>query len=71
MTTKGRKPKPTILKLLEGNPGKKPLNMNEPKPEMTAPECPSWLEAEAQEEWHRMSEQLYGMGVLEMNGKYP
>ncbi len=26
MATRGRKPKPTALKLLEGNPGKRPLN---------------------------------------------
>lgn len=29
---KGRPPKPTFLKLLDGNPGKRPLNTNEPKP---------------------------------------
>jgi hypothetical protein len=28
---KGRKPKPTALKLLEGNPGKKKI-LDEPKP---------------------------------------
>ncbi len=47
MATRGRKPKPTALKVLEGNPGKRPLNLNEPKPEKKAPKCPSWLEPEA------------------------
>ena len=28
---RGRKPKPTALKLIEGNKGKRPLNQNEPK----------------------------------------
>jgi P27 family predicted phage terminase small subunit len=28
----GRTPKPTALKILEGNPGKRPLNKSEPKP---------------------------------------
>ena len=28
----GRKPDPTRLKLLKGNPGKRPLNANEPNP---------------------------------------
>ena len=28
----GRKPKPTALKKLEGNPGKRKLNMKEPVP---------------------------------------
>jgi len=30
----GRKPKPTALKIIEGNPGKRPLNKNEPKPDI-------------------------------------
>ncbi|HZK10243.1 MAG TPA: phage terminase small subunit P27 family, partial [Clostridia bacterium] len=37
MATRGRKPKPTALKVLEGNPGKRPLNKNEPQPERKAP----------------------------------
>ena len=31
----GRKPKPTAVKALEGNPGKRSLNTGEPKPEET------------------------------------
>lgn len=30
---KGRKPKPTYLKLIQGNPGHRPLNHDEPQPE--------------------------------------
>ena len=40
----GRKPKPTAVKALEGNPGKRSLNTGEPKPEKKAPRCPAWLE---------------------------
>lgn len=29
---KGRKPRPTHLKLIEGNPGRRPINKREPKP---------------------------------------
>ncbi|MEQ8198694.1 MAG: phage terminase small subunit P27 family, partial [Clostridiaceae bacterium] len=36
MAQRGRKPKPTAIKVLEGNPGKRPLNKNEPKPEKKA-----------------------------------
>ena len=39
----GRKPKPTALKKLEGNPGKRKLNMKEPMPEKGMPDCPKWL----------------------------
>ena len=47
MAQRGRKPKPTAIKELEGNPGKRPLNDAEPKPEHKAPPCPKWLEPEA------------------------
>ena len=33
MATRGRKPTPTASKELEGNPGKRPLNAHEPRPE--------------------------------------
>jgi P27 family predicted phage terminase small subunit len=64
MATRGRKPKPTALKVLEGNPGKRPLNKNEPQPEKKAPRCPSWLEPEAKKEWKRMTKTLETIGVL-------
>jgi len=33
---RGRKPKPTAKKVVEGNPGKRKLNKREPKPKMSA-----------------------------------
>ena len=35
MTMAGRKPKPTAIKKLEGNPGKRKLNTKEPIPAIT------------------------------------
>lgn len=64
MAVRGRKPKPTALKILEGNPGKRPLNENEPKPPKANLRCPSWLEPEAKKEWKRLSVSLEAMGVL-------
>ena len=64
MAQKGRKPKPTALKQLEGNPGRRPLNSNEPKPCKKAPRCPLWLEVEAKKEWKRMVKILEHMGLL-------
>lgn len=64
MAQSGRKPKPTALKVLEGNPGKRSLNTKEPKPKSSAPKCPTWLEAEAKKEWRRMSKQLEMLGLL-------
>ena len=64
MATRGRKPKPTALKALEGNPGKRPLNEHEPVPPKGAIRCPAWLEAEAKKEWKRLAPSLEAMGVL-------
>lgn len=64
MAIRGRKPKPTALKLLEGNPGRRPLNPNEPKPQGKMPRCPAWLEEEAKKEWKRMGKILGEMGML-------
>lgn len=64
MAQRGRKPKPTVVKILEGNPGKRSLNTNEPVPERKAPSCPSWLEEEAKIEWNRMAEQMEQLGIL-------
>lgn len=64
MATRGRKPKPTALKLLEGNPGKRPINEHEPIPPKGTVKCPSWLEQEAKKEWKRLAPSLEAMGVL-------
>ena len=64
MAQKGRKPKPTAIKVLEGNPGKRKLNTGEPTPKKKAPRCPVWLEEEAKREWRRMCRQLEDLGIL-------
>ena len=61
---KGRKPKPTKIKILEGNRGKRPLPENEPRPQPVAPECPDWLCEEAKEEWNRVAPPLERLGLL-------
>ena len=52
------------MKQLEGNPGKRKLNSNEPQPERTAPECPDWLSDEAKAEWQRLADVMEAMGIL-------
>lgn len=64
MAQRGRKSKPTAVKVLEGNPGKRQLNELEPKPEKKAPKCPVWLDKEAKKEWRRISKQLEELGIL-------
>ncbi len=66
MATRGRKPKPTALKVLEGNPGKRPLNDREPVPPKAKLKGPAWLLPEAKKEWKRLAPALEAMGVLTM-----
>lgn len=64
LAQRGRTPKPTAIKQLEGNPGKRPLNANEPKPKAKAPSCPKWLEDDAKKEWRRLAKQMEQLGIL-------
>jgi P27 family predicted phage terminase small subunit len=61
---RGRKPKPTHLKLLEGNPGRRPLNTGEPRPQATIPTCPAHLSPSAKAEWKRLAQMLHRLGVI-------
>jgi P27 family predicted phage terminase small subunit len=61
---RGPNPKPTKLKELEGNPGKRPLNTREPAPENALPKCPSFIKGEARKEWNRLSGELFTLGLL-------
>ena len=61
---RGRKPKPTALKKLEGNPGKRPLNELEPVPPTVPLRCPNYLLPEARKEWKRLAPILMSMGLL-------
>lgn len=64
MAVRGRKPKPTALKVLEGNPGHRPLNKKEPMLKGRLPRCPDWLEDDAKKEWKRLGKVLAEMGML-------
>jgi P27 family predicted phage terminase small subunit len=56
--------KPTVLKILEGNPGKRPLPKNEPKPRPVRPPCPRWLPVEAKRIWRALAPKLERVGLL-------
>jgi P27 family predicted phage terminase small subunit len=64
MGRRGPAPKPTAIKRLEGNPGKRRLNDAEPKPIMGVPECPDYLDEVAKKEWGRLTTILTAMKVL-------
>jgi P27 family predicted phage terminase small subunit len=75
---KGRRPKPTRLRVIEGNRGKRPVNQAEAKPAATVPRPPrhfskrgrelaqegQQLALEATREYHRVSRQLSKLGLL-------
>lgn len=64
MGARGPAPKPTAIKKLEGNPGKRKLNDNEPVPPSGRPICPDHLDDVARKEWSRLEIILTGMRVL-------
>lgn len=68
IATRGRRPLPTALKVLEGDRGKgrRPINENEPVPPRAKIKCPTWLLPEAKKEWKRLASALEAMGVLTM-----
>lgn len=62
---RGRKPKPTALKVLEGIPGKRPLPANEPKPARPdALTAPRYLDRLGREAWRTIVPELDSLGLL-------
>jgi P27 family predicted phage terminase small subunit len=65
MGMRGTKPKPTVLKILQGNPGRRPLNVDEPHPESLDEACPAELvDPVAQAEWTRTIVPAIGTGQI-------
>lgn len=61
---RGRKPKPTALKALAGNPGKRKLNPAEPELPVSEVDAPVWLGPVAREEWIRLASTLLAAKIL-------
>lgn len=51
MGKRGTKPRPTVLKLVAGNPGRRELNMNEPQPQGDLKDAPTWMTPAQREGW--------------------
>lgn len=62
--TRGGKPRPLPWKILEGNPGQRKLNFNEPQSPKGIPEPPDSLCELARKEWESIAPGLMAMGVL-------
>jgi P27 family predicted phage terminase small subunit len=61
---KGRKPTPEHLKIMRGNPGRRPLNPDAPAPDPDIPDAPAHLSEPAAAEWDRISVELMDLGLL-------
>jgi P27 family predicted phage terminase small subunit len=62
--TSGRKPTPTALKLVKGNPGKRPLNKREARVKASQPTAPAFLNDDAKVEWSRVAGILFDAGLM-------
>ena len=63
--SRGPLPKPNVLKLLAGNPGKRPLNLADGvNPRVEIPSAPAHLGKEARKEWKRITPLLEELGLI-------
>lgn len=65
MGQRGPKPKPNVIKMFTGNPGKRPLNLSDGvNPEIEIPAPPKWLSNQARKEWSRIGAELETLGLI-------
>lgn len=66
MSRYGPRPKPTISKIIAGNPGRRPLNTQEPQFETGEIRLPDDFKGDpmARSEWERRAPELIRLGVL-------
>lgn len=63
--SRGPLPKPAALKALEGNPGKRSLNLSDGvNPRVEVPSAPQHLGKEAKKEWKRITPLLEDLGLI-------
>ncbi|HIF9075729.1 TPA: phage terminase small subunit P27 family [Photobacterium damselae] len=62
----GPAPKPTVLKLIQGNPGKRPINKNEPQPPKTKGKvrAPRRFNRESKKWFNDIVKRAESMGVM-------
>lgn len=55
---------PAELKILRGNPGKRPVRTGQPRPAPGKPKCPPWLSQRAKKKWRELARTLEPLGLL-------
>ena len=58
------RPKPTALKAIEGNRGKRKTPDNEPQPEAVIPDMPKTIDADAKRTWKKLAPMLEQLGLI-------
>jgi P27 family predicted phage terminase small subunit len=61
---RGRRPQPLQMRIIRGNPGRRPLPQGEPQPPAGLPPAPDHLNATARAEWDRVGPILAQMGIM-------
>lgn len=65
MGSRGPKPKPNELKVLEGGRSHRPLNLDQTfRPEVGMPDIPKWMSKEGRRAWKRLSAELLYYNLL-------
>lgn len=65
MGMRGPAPKPNVIKLLTGNPSRRPINLADGvNPEVVVPDPPQWLNRDARKEWKRITVELERLGLI-------
>lgn len=65
MGLRGPKPKSNVIKLLQGNPGRRVLDLSEGvQPVVAVPDAPRHLSKEARKEWRRVTVELEAVGLI-------
>jgi phage terminase small subunit len=65
MGKRGPRPTPTALRVLRGNPGKRPLSGDEPQPApLETLDPPVWLDETATAIWTDLAPKAHGLGLL-------
>ncbi|MFY0690769.1 MAG: phage terminase small subunit P27 family [Paracoccaceae bacterium] len=64
MAVRGRKPVPSAIKLIQGNPGRRPVKKEQSRTAALPPSPPSALKGDALREWKRVTKALGPLYML-------
>lgn len=65
MGSRGPRPKPAALRLIDGNAGKRAINLDSGlNPLACIPDCPAFLNVFAKKEWKRLAEEMLALGTI-------